>query len=100
VTLLPTVHRVRRAKVLIALPLVTWCAVVSAQAPEKPMVVPLEEPRIERITSTQYLVTCSSGRKETIVLKGAPESSAAGPKNPYVLTRARQLCWNGKLEAK
>jgi hypothetical protein len=85
-----------------ALALALVCSYAIAVAAEKEHVstVPLKEPQIERISSTQYRVTCDSGRKEIIMLKGAPESSAAGPKNQYVLGRARQICWQGPLKAK
>jgi hypothetical protein len=84
--------------VLIALACAGTVSVHGAEPPErqKPMLVPLPEPHIERLSSTQYMVTCKSGRKETITLAGSLESrDAAGPKNPYVLSRARELCWQG-----
>ena len=77
-----------------------WCAALVAAEKEHVLTVPLEEPQIERISSTQYRVTCDTGRKETIVLKGAPESSSAGPKNQYILQRARQLCWQSTRQRK
>jgi hypothetical protein len=84
--------------VLIALACVGSIPIHGGEASErqKPMLFLLPEPHIERLSSTQYVVTCKSGRKETITLKGSPESAdAAGPKNPYVLSRARELCWQG-----
>jgi hypothetical protein len=54
--------------------------------------VPMEEPEIVRVSSAQYLVKCRSGQEHTLTLEGAQESAAAGPKNAYVLGRARALC--------
>ncbi len=54
--------------------------------------VPFEDPEIVRVSSTKYLVKCPSGQKHTVTLEGSQESTAAGPKNPYVLGHARQLC--------
>ena len=85
---------------LVTLVLVGCCAVAAAGEKEHVLTAPPKELRIERISSTQYRVTCDSGRKEMIVLKGAPESSAAGPKNQYLLGRARQICWQGTHIAK
>jgi hypothetical protein len=83
---------------LIALAFASAALVHGAEPPQrqKPLVVPLPEPQIERLSSTRYLVTCQSGRKATITLEGSPESrNSAGPKNPYVLGRAREQCWQG-----
>jgi hypothetical protein len=95
-------HISHRATWALTFTLVGWCGALDAQPNEKghALTVPVEEPRIEQLSSKRYVVTCGSGHKETIVLKGAPESSAAGPKNPYVLSRARQLCWTGAHRAK
>ena len=54
--------------------------------------VPLEEPEIVRVSSTKYLIKCRSGKEHTLILEESKESSAAGPKNAYVLGRARALC--------
>ena len=62
--------------------------------------VPLEEPEIVRVSSTKYLVKCRSGKEHTLTLDGSQESSAAGPKNAYVLGRARALCEKSLSRAK
>jgi hypothetical protein len=54
--------------------------------------VPMEEPEIVRVSSARYLIKCRSGHEHTLTLEETQESSAAGPKNAYVLGRARALC--------
>jgi hypothetical protein len=62
--------------------------------------VPLEEPEIVRLSSTKYLVKCRSGKEHTLTLDGSQESASAGPKNAYVLGRARGLCEKSLSRAK
>jgi len=62
--------------------------------------VPLDEPEIVRVSSTKYLVKCRSGKEHTLVLDKAQESTAAGPKNVYVLGLARGMCNKSPIQTK
>lgn len=73
--------------------LLCWGSLALSAEKEQALIIELKEPQIERLSSTRYRVTCDSGKSKTIVLNGAPDSSAAGPKNQYVLSVARQFCW-------
>jgi hypothetical protein len=79
------------------------CLAIGAAASDggaKTITVPLDEPEIVRVSSTKYLVKCRSGKEHTLVLEGAQESSAAGPKNVYVPDLALRMCNKSPIIAK
>ena len=82
---------------------VSMCPVIGAAASDggaKTITVPLDEPEIVRVSSTKYLVKCRSGKEHTLVLDGVQESTAAGPKNIYVLGLARGMCNKSIVQTK
>jgi hypothetical protein len=78
--------------ILAALSVSAATAAAPSDRDSRTLTVPLEDPEIVRVSSTKYLVKCRSGKEHTLTLEGPEASSAAGPKNAYVLGRARGLC--------